>query len=103
MEVAMYRHSVALAALSAAHLIFAISGAFAQTAPNTVEKATGDAWPSREELIYVPREALELPNASEPDEIEIATGDDWPSRTKQTGIPQPTLLPKIVGGPASRR
>jgi hypothetical protein len=73
MEVAMYKHSVALAALLA---VLPISGAFAQTAPNTVGKATGDAWPLREELIYVPREALELPITSEPVEIEIAIGDE---------------------------
>jgi hypothetical protein len=101
MEVAMTRHSVALAALSAAHLIFPISGVFAQTAPNTV--VTGDAWPSREELIYIPREALELPNPSELDEIEIVTGDDWPSRRKQNDIRKQTLTPNLVEGQALGR
>jgi hypothetical protein len=101
MEVAMNRHSVSLAALLMAHLIFPMSGAFAQTAPNMV--ATGDAWPSQEKLIYVPREALELPNPSERDEIEIATGDDWPSRRKRIDIPKQTLTPNIVEGQASRR
>jgi hypothetical protein len=100
MEVAMYRHSVAWAALLA---VLPISAAFAQTAPNTVEKATGDAWPSREELIYVPREALELPSASELVEIEIAIGDDWPSRRKQNDIPKQTLTPNLVEGQALGR
>jgi hypothetical protein len=99
----MYKHSVALAALLVLHLISPRSGAFAQAASGTAEMATGDVWSSREELAYVPREALELPDAISPGDIEIATGDIWPSRKKPIHIPQQALVPNDVDAYASGR
>jgi hypothetical protein len=97
-EVAMYKCSVGLAALIVVHLIFPISAATAQT-----EMATGDAWPSREDRVYVPQEALELPDTIAPGDLEIATGDVWPSRKKQIQIPQEALVPNNVDDQASVR
>src|ERR1700726_4615491 len=61
-EVVMNRYSAALAALFFVRLIFPISLAFAQIAPGDVEMPTGDVWPSREERVYIPRNAL-IPNS----------------------------------------
>jgi hypothetical protein len=95
-EVAMCKRSVALAALIAVHLILPISAASAQA-----EMATGDVWSSREDRVYVPQEALELPDPIAPDDIEIATGDVWPLRNKQIQVPQEALVPNNVDDQAS--
>jgi hypothetical protein len=58
----MNRYSVALAALFVVRQIFPISVAFAQIAPGDVEMPTGDVWPSREEWVYTPQNAL-MPNS----------------------------------------
>ncbi len=96
----MYKCSVAPAALL---LIFLISAARAQIAPSANEMATGDIWPSREELIYVPQEALELPNPVSPGDIEMATGDVWPSRKNPIYTPQEALVPNNVDDQATGR
>jgi hypothetical protein len=54
----MNRYSAALAALFVVCLILPISAASAQIAPGDVEMPTGDVWPSREERVYIPRNAL---------------------------------------------
>jgi len=54
----MNRYSAALAALLVVRLILPISAAFAQIAPGDVEMPTGDVWPSREERVYIPQNAL---------------------------------------------
>ena len=65
----MNRYSAALAPLLVVRLIFPISVAFSQIAPGDVEMPTGDVWPSREERVYIPQNALvpksvdEQPNA----------------------------------------
>jgi hypothetical protein len=99
----MYKGSVASAALLAIHLIFQISAASAQTSPGNVGMASGDVWSSREEPIYVPQEALELPDPGAPSDLEVATGDVWPSRAKEIHVPRGALAPSIVDGQASRR
>jgi hypothetical protein len=96
-----YKYSVVLAALLAVYLIFPISAARAQIAPSATEMATGDVWTSREELIYVPREALELPYPVSPGDIEMATGDVLSSRKKPIYIPQEALVPTIVNDRAT--
>jgi hypothetical protein len=53
----MNRYFVALAVLFVVRVIFPISVASAQIAPEDVEIPTGDVWPSREERIYIPRDA----------------------------------------------
>jgi hypothetical protein len=58
----MNRYFVALAVLFVVRVIFPISVASAQIAPGDVEIPTGDVWPSREERIYIPRNAL-IPNS----------------------------------------
>jgi hypothetical protein len=65
----MNKCSVGLAALPVVYLIFPISAATAQS-----EIPTGDVWPSREDRVYVPREALELPDTIAPGDAEIAPG-----------------------------
>lgn len=55
----------------------------------------GDVWPSREPYIYLPREALELPNPGQPGDLEMATGDAWPSR--QNTPTSQGLAPAFVG------
>jgi hypothetical protein len=97
-EVAMNKCSVGLAALPVVYLIFPISAATAQS-----EIPTGDVWSSREDRVYVPREALELPDTIAPGDAEIATGDVWPSRKKQIQIPQEALVPNNVDDQASVR
>lgn len=87
----MHLSSLALTALLPIQL-FLPTSAPAQTASN--DMATGDVWPCQEELIYVPREALEVPDAVSPGDNEIATGDVWPSRKKP--IPQEALAPTAV-------
>jgi hypothetical protein len=94
----MNKCSVGLAALVVVCLIFPISAATAQS-----EIPTGDVWPSREDRIYVPQEALELPDPIAPGDTEIATGDVWPSRKKQIQIPQEALVPNNVDDQASVR
>ena len=75
---------VVLQILLAALLVFLTSAVQAQTASrDDGMRALGDAWLFREELIHVPREALQLPDRSPPTDLESATGDDWPSRWKQ--------------------
>jgi hypothetical protein len=102
----MYPSAVTTIAACFACLIWPTFGALAQTAPNGAEMATGDVWRSREELIYVPREALELPNASETGETELATGDVWPTSKPQGDVTQgrPALnnTPKKTPDRASR-
>ena len=56
---------------------------------------------AREDRVYVPQHALELPNDITSDDIEIATGDVWPSRKKQ--IPQKALEPNNLDDHASMR
>jgi hypothetical protein len=82
-------------------LMFPISSVPAQTASSDVEMATGDAWSSRKELIYVPQEALELPTAIATQGAIIPAGDAWPSPKKD--IPQEALASDIVGDQASER
>jgi hypothetical protein len=93
-----YKWSVGPTALIVVYLIFPIPAADAQ-----IETATGDVWPSREERVYVPQEALELPDAIAPGDIEMATGDVWPSRKKQIQIPQEALVPNNLDDQASIR
>ena len=71
------------------------SRARAQTGSNTFDKAIGDVWSSREELVYVPREALELPDPVEPGDVEMATGDVLPTPKSRYHLPQQALVPKI--------
>ena len=80
----MHAQCVAMVVVLAAHLI-AIPGASAQPAP-TRPTAIGDIWSSREEPIYVPREALEMPNVIAPGDTEMATGDVWPSLKGQSHV-----------------
>jgi hypothetical protein len=54
----MNRYSAALAALFVVRLILPISAASAQIAPGDVEMPTGDVWPSREERVHIPQNAL---------------------------------------------
>jgi hypothetical protein len=89
----MYQSSVAIAALLSLQLILPIS-APAQTGSNTFDKAIGDVWSSREELVYVPRKALELPDPVEPGDVEMAIGDVWPTPGNRYH-PQQALVPKI--------
>jgi hypothetical protein len=56
---------------------------------------------AREDRVYVPQHALELPNDITSDDIEIATGDVWPSRKKQ--IPQKALEPNNLDDHAYMR
>jgi hypothetical protein len=100
-EVAMYKCSVALAALLVVHPIFPICAARAQLAPGAIEMATGDVWPSREELIHVPQEALELPNPISPGDIDMATGDVLPARKKPIYTPREALVPNHMDDQAS--
>ena len=95
-EVAMYKGSGRLVALIVVYLIFPIPAANAQI------EATGDVWSSREERVYIPQEALELPDAIAPGDIEMATGDVWPSRKKQMQIPQEALVPNNLDNQAAR-
>jgi hypothetical protein len=94
----MHKGSGRSAALIVVHLIFPISAVTAQT-----EMATGDIWPSREDRVYVPQEALELPDTIAPSDLEMATGDVWPSRKKQIQIPQEALVPHNVDDQTSAR
>jgi hypothetical protein len=87
-------HPVILAALFLVCLT--LPGALAQAGPNTTEMATGDVWSSREELVYVPREALELPDAASPADIEPATGDVWATPKSRDRLAQESGAPKIV-------
>jgi hypothetical protein len=88
---------VAMAALFlVACLILPIPGSLAQVGPNTTEMATGDVWSSREELVYVPREALELPEAVSPADVELATGDVWATPKSRDRLAKEPLAPKIV-------
>jgi hypothetical protein len=79
------------------------SRARAQTGPNTFDKAIGDVWSSREELVYVPREALELPDAVEPGDVEIATGDVLPTPKSGYPLPQQAFAPKIESNKISEQ
>ena len=81
------KRRMVLQILLAALLVFLISAVQAQTAPGDDNKtALGDAWLFREDLVHVPREALQLPDRSPPTDLEAATGDDWPSRWKRRGF-----------------
>jgi hypothetical protein len=91
------RNSVEATAASTAQSLAATlstSRARAQIASNTIEMATGDVWSSREELVYVPREALELPDNAELGELAMATGDVWPTPWNRYH-PQQALVRKI--------
>ena len=73
----MNRYVAALAALFVVRLILPISAASAQIAPGDVEMPTGDVWPSREERIHIPHNAL-VPNrvvgeANDPPSSDAAT------------------------------
>ena len=68
----MTRYFASLAVLFVVCLTFLTSVAFPQVAPREVEMPTGDVWPSLEEQIYIPRNAL-TPN-SEDDEANARTG-----------------------------
>jgi hypothetical protein len=72
-EVAMHKSSVVLAALLLVHLIFPISVVRAQIAPDAIEIATGDVWPSRKNPVYAPQEIL-MPNIAD---------DQAPGRTNR--------------------
>jgi hypothetical protein len=87
-------HPVTMAALFFACLTLPISGALAQIGPT--EMATGDVWSSREELVYVPREALELPDAVSPADVGLATGDVWATPKSRDRLAEESLAPKIV-------
>jgi hypothetical protein len=89
-------HPVTMAALLLACLTLPIPGALAQIGPSTTEMATGDVWSSREELVYVPREALELPDAVSSTDVELATGDVWATPKSRDRLAQEPLAPKIV-------
>jgi hypothetical protein len=84
---------VASTSLIAVHLLLFVSVAPAQTVTGDDKMATGDVWSSREEPIYTPREALELPNAALLSDLDAATGDVWPSRKGQSRIPEKGLAP----------
>jgi hypothetical protein len=90
----MSKSSVALVALLMVGLTFPVSRLSAQTHASDVGTAMGDVWPSREPYIYVPREALELPNPVQPGDLEMATGDVWPLR--QNTPASQGLAPAIV-------
>jgi hypothetical protein len=85
-----------MAALFLASLILPTPGSLAQVRPNTIEMATGDVWSSREELVYVPREALELPDAVSPADVELATGDVWATPKSRDRLVQESGAPKIA-------
>jgi hypothetical protein len=73
----MNRYFAALAALFVVRLILPISAASAQIALGDVEMPTGDVWPSQEQRIYIPQNAL-VPNgvdgeANVPPSPEAAT------------------------------
>jgi hypothetical protein len=88
---------VAMAALFlVACLILPIPGSLAQVGPITTEMATGDVWSSREELVYVPREALELPEPVSPADVELATGDVWATPKSRDRLVQESGAPKIA-------
>jgi hypothetical protein len=89
-------HPVSTAALFLACLILPTPGSLAQVGPNTNEMATGDVWSSREELVYVPREALELPDAVSPADVELATGDVWATPKSRDRLAQESGAPKIA-------
>jgi hypothetical protein len=89
-------HPVILAALFLVCLTLPIPGALAQAGPNTTEMATGDVWSSREELVYVPRQALELPEAVSPADVELTTGDVWATPNSRDRLAQESGAPKIV-------
>jgi len=99
----MYRGSVASAALLVLYLIFQISAAPAQTSPASSGMATGDVWSSREEPVYVPQRALELPGPLAPSNLDVATGDDWPSRMKESRAPREVPAPNIADRQGGRR
>jgi hypothetical protein len=104
MEAGMYGHwVVASAAWLAVHLVIPISAAPAQSGPRDGQMATGDAWSTREPLIYVPRDALELPDTMSPRDIEVATGDVWPFGTKPRVIAQEAAASKPVDDQTSKR
>jgi hypothetical protein len=77
----MRRTMIALAGLPVFLLIAAQSVTFAQTAREPGVPLLGDAWALREELIYVPREAIEL-QGREHVRSDIATGDIWAHTAK---------------------
>jgi hypothetical protein len=99
----MDKAAIASAALLVVHLIFQIPAASAQTSPANAGMATGDVWPSREEPIYVPQRALELPGPLAPSDREVATGDDWPSRTNEIHVPQEAQAPSTADRQGSLR
>jgi hypothetical protein len=84
---------VASTSLIAVHLLLFLSIAPAQTVTGDDKMATGDVWSSREEPIYTPREALELPNAALLSDPDVVTGDVWPSRKGQSRMPEEGLTP----------
>jgi hypothetical protein len=89
-------HPVTVAALFLVCLILPIPGSLAQVGPNTNEMATGDVWFSQEELVYVPREALELPDPVSPADVELATGDVWTTPKSRDRLTQESGAPKIA-------
>src|ERR1700730_764199 len=90
----MNTYSAALAALFVVRLIFPISAASAQLAPGEVEMPTGDVWPSREERIYIPQNAL-VPNRVDGKANDPASSD--PVTPKANNTPSQGPSPASTG------
>ena len=80
-----------------------VSASLEQIVPEDHKMAIGDVWSSREALIYVPQEALELPRTVPPSDIEMATGDAWPLERQRSSIPQEVPARSPVEYRASKR
>jgi hypothetical protein len=89
----MNRYSAALAALFAVRLILPISAGSAQIAPGDVEMPTGDVWPSREERIYIPQNAL-VPNRVNGEAKDPAPSDPATPKAKNTPSQGPSPVPE---------
>jgi hypothetical protein len=92
-------HRVSIAAFFLACLILPIPGSLAQVGPNSTEMATGDVWSSREELAYVPREALQLTDPVSQPDPELATGDVWATPKSRGRLAQESQAPIIAQQP----
>jgi hypothetical protein len=100
----MSRYFAALAPLLVVRLIFPISVAFAQIAPGDVEMPTGDVWPSREERIYIPQNAL-VPNRVDGEAKDPAPSDPATPKAKNTPSqgPSPASTGQCDGSESSFR
>jgi len=85
----MNRYSAALAALFVVRLILPISAASAQIAPGDVEMPTGDVWPSREERVYIPQNAL-VPKSVDEQANAPPFSDATTPKAKNTPSPGPS-------------